>query len=390
MAVQAPTLRFGIAGVAASMSEARAIMNHPHLSITAAAARTRESLDRFASEFPCDTYQDLEAMFASPNVDAVFIGTPTQLHTEHALMALEHGKHVIVSKPMAITLDDADRMIQAAERNRVQLVVGHSQGFEIPVHKIREIVRSGELGRLRMINTWYYTDWIYRGRAAEELDTSMGGGVAYRQGAHQFDILRLIGGGLVRSVRAMAGVWDSEHPTEGAYLAFLDFEDGAAASAIFNGYDHFRTTELGFPIGEGGQRVREESYAQARIALRAKGEEAAKAEHRFGRQGQRSEAERYHSFYGLTIVSCERGDIRQSPDGLLVYGENEKREVALPKGVTDRDVMVDELYQEVAHDKPPLHSGRWAKATLEVCLAVLQSGRERREVLLQHQVPTLD
>lgn len=390
MAVQAPTLRFGIAGVAASMSEARAIAKHPNLTITASAARTRESLNRFTAEFPCDTYQDIEAMFASPNVDAVFIGTPTQLHTEHAVTALEHGKHVIVSKPMAITLDDADRMIQAAERSRVQLVVGHSQGFETPVHKIREIVASGELGPLRMINTWYYTDWIYRGRAPEELDTSKGGGVVYRQAAHQFDILRLIGGGLVRSVRAMTGVWDSEHPTEGAYLAFLDFEGGAAASAVFNGYDHFRTTELGFPIGEGGQRVREEGYAAARIALRASGEEAQKAAHRFGRQGERSEAERFHSFYGLTVVSCERGDIRQSPDGLLVYGETEKREVVLPKGVTGRDVMVDELYQAVAHDKPPLHSGRWAKATLEVCLAVLQSSRERREVQLQHQVPTPD
>ena len=63
---------------------------------------------------------------------------------------------------------------------------------------MREIVASGALGRVRMIHTWNFTDWMARPRRAAELDVGQGGGVTYRQGAHQIDILRLIGGGLVQ------------------------------------------------------------------------------------------------------------------------------------------------------------------------------------------------
>jgi phthalate 4,5-cis-dihydrodiol dehydrogenase len=328
-------------------------------------------------------FPNVEALCDSGLVDALFIGTPTDLHTEHALTAIEAGKHVVLAKPMALNLADGQRTIAAAEARGVHLIVGHSQSYEPAVKRMREIVVSGELGRLGMINSWYYTDWIYRGRKPSELQTELGGGVVYRQGAHHFDIARVLGGGLARSVRAMAGRWDQQRPTEGAYAAFLEFESGAAATLVFNGYDHFRTTELGFPIGEGGNEVRDEVYGQARAAIAARpaDELALKKERRMRQPGERRQA-----FYGLTIVSCERGDIRQSPDGLLVYGDEGPREVPLPRGVTGRDLMLDELYQAVVSDTPALHDGRWGMATLELQLAVLESARERREVLLSHQV----
>jgi phthalate 4,5-cis-dihydrodiol dehydrogenase len=77
--------------------------------------------------------------------------------------------------------------------------------------------------------------------------------------------------------------------------------------------------------------------------------------------------------------------MRQSPDGIYLFDDDGKREVPIPSGgVAD---VVDELYESVVSGRPPLRDGRWEKATLEVCLAVLESGRERREVELQHQVP---
>lgn len=385
----ARTLRFGIAGVAASVGESRAIVSHPHCTVTAAAARTQASLDRFREQFPCDVYFDVEAMCKAPNVDAIFVGTPTHFHVEHTLMAVENGKHVILSKPMATSLEDAQRVVDAVDRNGVTVVVGHTQVFEPPVAKIREIVAGGQLGRLGMINTWYYTDWMYRGRVPEEYDTSQGGGVVYRQGAHQFDIVRWIGGGRVRSVRAMTGIWDLDRPTEGCYAAFLEFEDGAVATCVFNGFDHFHTHELGFGIGEGGQKVVDHEHAEARLELLGKGEAAAKAGRRGGaRQGGGGERERFHAFYGLTLVSCEHGDIRQSPKGVLVYGDEELREVEIPRGTTGRDVMVAELYEAAVNGKPASHDARWGMATLEVQLAVIESGQTRREVQLSHQVPT--
>jgi len=97
--------------------------------------------------------------------------------------------------------------------------------------------------------------------------------------------------------------------------------------------------------------------------------------------------ERYHSFYGLTLVSCEHGDIRQSPTGLLIYDDEGGREIEIPRTMDGRDVMIHQFYDAVAGDKPPPHDGRWGLATLEVQLAILESGRSRREVQLAHQVP---
>jgi phthalate 4,5-cis-dihydrodiol dehydrogenase len=378
-------IRLGVAGIGAAGQEIQAIVRHPGLELAGLADVDRELLAATCRRVGVQGFDSVEALCDGDTVDAVYIGTPTHLHTEHALMAIERDKHVLLAKPMALNLAGAERTIAAAERKRVHLMVGHTQSYEPPVLRMRDIVSSGELGALGMINSWYFTDWIYRGRKPTEMDSNLGGGVVYRQGAHHFDILRLIGGGLVRSVRALAGCWDRERPTEGAYSAFLDFENGVAATAVFNGYDRFRTTELGFPIGEGGSEVTHNHYGAARTAL-AKGGAGGELDLKKRRRA-REVVDRHQSFYGLTIVSCQRGDIRQSPDGLLVYGEEGIREVPLPAGVGGRDIMMDELHQAAGKGRRPSHDGYWGMATLEVQLAVLQSSREGREVLLSHQVP---
>src|SRR5207302_3270945 len=91
-------------------------------------------------------------------------------------------------------------------------------------------------------------------RLPSELDSKVGGGVLYRQGPHQIDIVRGIGGGMVKSLRAIAGRWNPSFPeAEGDYTAFLEFEDGTAATMVFNGYGYFDITEMTWGIGEGGQ-----------------------------------------------------------------------------------------------------------------------------------------
>ena len=390
-------VRFGIVGLGqAGSALIGPISRHPRATLSAAADLRPEVLDAFGKDVQAELFTSIEALCASPNVDVVYIATPTQFHTEHVLMALGHRKHVVVEKPMALTLADSDRMIDAAERNGVVFVVGHSQSFEPPNRKMREIVKSGQLGRLRMMHNWYFNDWLYRPRTDEELHTALGGGVTFRQGAHQVDILRLIGGGLVRSVRAVTAIWDSDRPTEGSHVIFLDFENGAAATAIYNGYDHFHSVDLTFGIGEGGQRTEQRRYAEARQTLKnaggREGEATLKKRRGYGQSGRgRADARPPHqSFYGLTLVSCEHGDIRQSPSGLSVYDDEKQWEVPLPPGETGRDLLVNEVCEAVVNNRPPLHDGRWAKANLEICLAALESSRGRREILLSYQVPVRD
>jgi phthalate 4,5-cis-dihydrodiol dehydrogenase len=387
-----PTIRLGVIGLGTAGSAILpSVVKNPHFTLAAAADLDQETLGRLKSDFPdAQMFGSAEALTASPNVDAVFIATPTQYHTGHVVAALEAGKHVVTEKPIAISLDDADKMIAAAERADVVLMVGHSFSYETPIREIRNIVTSGELGPLKMIHNWYFTDWIYRPRNPEELDTTLGGGVTFRQGSHQFDLIRMIGGGMVRSVRAVTGRWDPARPAEGAHTVFMEFEDGAAATAVYSGYDRMFTAEITFGVGEGGQDMDLTHYGAARRALAetdAEGEAAAKRRMRYGAGRNRFGANPAPNmpFYGLTLVSCELGDIRQSPDGLIVYGPDERREVTLIKGDTGRDAILRELYAAVVAGVAPIHDGRWGKANLEVCLAVLESSRERKEIYLSHQ-----
>ena len=386
------TLGIGIVGLGrAAAATVPAIARNPNTRVVAAADTNTEVLEAFRARYAASTYTGLEDLCRDPDVDAVYIATPTHLHTQHVLAAVAAGKHVICEKPLAISLEDADMMIAAAEARGVQFIVGQSQSYEPPIRAIRGVVRSGDIGPLGMISGWYFNDWLYRPRLPAELDTRMGGGVVFRQGAHHFDIARLIGGGMLRSVRAATGVWDVERPTEGSYSVFLEFESGAVASLVYSGYDHFFTTELTGGQTEGGTRVEplQQVHAAARGALIERGDLARKGQVGFA-GGVRDEPPPYPAYFGLLLVSCQRGDIRQTPEGLLIYGDNERWSVPVDTSVSGRDLMIAELYDAVVHGKAPLHSGRWAKATLEVSLAALESARTSREVLLSHQVPTLD
>src|SRR5207244_8128243 len=140
--------------------------------------------------------------------DVVYIATPNQYHTAHALLALEQGKHVLVEKPMTLTLEDADVMIAAAARQGVQLLVNVKHSFDPYIVKIREIVQSGELGQLRMLHYWYFSDWLYRPRTAEERNPALGGGGTWRQVPHQSEIVRTMPGPAVRCRRARTATSD--------------------------------------------------------------------------------------------------------------------------------------------------------------------------------------
>jgi phthalate 4,5-cis-dihydrodiol dehydrogenase len=366
---------------------------HPQVTLTAGADLRKDALEKFALQFGAETYQHAEDLCKSANVDAVYIATPHQFHAPHAVMAALCGKHIIVEKPMALTLEDCDVMIAAAERYGIKLLVGHTHSFDPPILAIRKIIENGDLGRLRMIHTWNFTNFLYRPRRPEELDTTLGGGILFNQLPHQVDIVRFIGGGMVRSVRSMVGVWDPSRPTEGSHVTYLEFEDGVPATIVYSGYDHFDSDELHFWIGEGGQPKKPDQYGQARRSLtnaRSPEEEAElKASTGFGGRRQRQAANQgtHHPHFGITIVSCDDGDLRPASDGVIVYGNEGKRELGLPPVKASKEKVIEEFYNAVVNEQPLVHHGRWGKATLEVCLAVLRSAHERREIYPIHQVP---
>ena len=365
------------------------------VALVAAADPRAEATRRFAADFGARAYASVDALCADPEVEVVYVATPHEHHAAHVALAAGQGKHVLVEKPMAISLAQCAQMIEVTERAGTVLVVGHSHSFDRPILRTREIIDSGAVGAVRMINAQYYTDFLYRPRRPEELDTARGGGVVFSQGAHQVDIVRLLGGGRVSSVRTETGAWDPARPTEGAYAALLRFEDGAFASLTYSGYAHFDADEFCGGIGEVGLVKEAGSYGAARRNLRRAGsdvdETALKQARNYGgadypAPSAATPPARWYEHFGVVLVSCERADLRPLPNGVMIYGDEEARFEPLPQPAAPRAEVIDELFDAIVHRHPPRHDGRWSMATLEVCLAMLESARDRREVALRHQV----
>ncbi|TMA82449.1 MAG: gfo/Idh/MocA family oxidoreductase, partial [Deltaproteobacteria bacterium] len=285
--------------------------------------------------------------------------------------------------------------IEASIKNKIKLLCGHTQSFGPHIRTMRKIIRSGELGRLCALHVWAYTDWMLRPRTAEELDINQGGGVPYRQGPHQIDTLRLLGGGLVRSVRGSTGGWFKGRPIPGYYSGFLEFEDGTPATLMHNGYGYFLASEL-VPWGGQNSRYSEAERAAIRKALLdgSRNENADKDAMRIGGANESEVRDRSKvkpwlpNDLGILVATCEKGDIRQSQYGLFVHSDEGTKDVPLiGGGGPSRRGELMELFNAVVLDKPIRHTGPWGMATLEVCLALIQSAKERREILLKHQVP---
>ena len=387
-------LKLGVAGLGRAFAVmAPAFSADPRVELVAAADPRVEARRRFEADFHRTTYQDVEGLCRDRIVEAVYVATPHQLHAAHVGLACSFGKHVLVEKPMALSLEDCDAMIAAARKAGSVLVVGHSHSFDAPIRHARKIITSGAVGRVRMISAFNYTDFLYRPRRREELDTAAGGGAVFNQAAHQVDMVRLLGGGRVRSLRAASGAWDSARPTEGAYSALLAFEDDAFASLVYSGYAHFDSDEFMGWIGEMGQQKDPEAYGAARRALNGPADELAlKSARNYGGANFNPAAPSpFHQHFGVVIVSCERADLRPLTSGVMLYGDGERRLDPLPAPRLPRAEVIDEFHGAIAEGRPALHSGEWAKATLEVCLAMLRSAHEGKEIALKNQVglPTL-
>ena len=384
-------IRMGVAGLGRAFSlMLPTFLADPRIELVAACDPRLEARSRFASDFSAPVYETIEQLASDPSVEVIYVASPHQFHAEHASVAACHGKHVLVEKPMALSLSECDQMIAACREAGVHLVVGHCHSFDSPYLKARALIGSGQFGKVRMIQALNYTDFLFRPRRPEELMTDEGGGVVFSQAAHQVDVVRLLAGSRVMRVRATSGAWDPTRPTEGAYSAMLWFEDGAFASLSYSGYAHFDSDEWCGWTGEMGNPKDPDDYGAARrrlLTLASPCEEARlKAAGTYGGTAYKpalaGAPAAVHQHFGPVIVACDRADIRPLPTGVMVYGDEVRKYHALAAPAVPRFEVIDELVAAVASGVPPLHDGPWARTTLEVCLALLASGRGQCDVEL--------
>jgi predicted dehydrogenase len=226
-----PRLRVALVGTGWIMDfHARAVLEHPGAELVAAANWREPSLRRLADRYGiARTTTDWRALAADPGVDAAVLGTPNALHAPQAVAFLEAGKHVLVEKPMATSLAEADAMVAAARRSGAFLMVAHCWRFHPDVRALRRRVEAGELGRI--VKTRSYGGHAGWGPSGWFTDPALaGGGALVDMGVHAIDTTRyLLGDPQPVRVCAAVGTRYGASPVDDDAVLLLGWDNGVTS-----------------------------------------------------------------------------------------------------------------------------------------------------------------
>lgn len=309
----------------------------------------------------------VEDLVAAPGIDVLYVATPTAHHAEAITAGAGAGVDVVCEKPVARTVAEALFAVETAADAGVRLLVGASHSYDAPVRALREVVECGRLGALTSVESSCHTDWHCRPRTSADLDATMGNGLVLRQGAHQFDVLRLVCGGAARSVSGLT--FGGSGGAERGFAAHLRFADGIVASAYYHGGGGFDSRLTTWGVGELGTVELEPSPPLADF---------------FALPGSAA-APPVTPTFGRTTATFESGSAVVTATGLLVFDERGVDVVDVTDRPSGWDAVLVEL-ADVLDGAAPVHDGAWAVATLEVCLAVHRSAETGAPMELRHQI----
>jgi len=187
-----------------------------------------DKANKIGEQFGIPAYIDMDEMMKSESIDVVVVLTPSGLHAEHVVSLSKYGKHIIVEKPMALSIEDTEAMIYACDANNIKLFVIKQNRFNVPVVKLRKALVSGRFGKLTLGTVrvrWarhqaYYDQDLWRGT------WSMDGGVLTNQASHHVDMLEWMMGD-VESVFAKMTTALADVETEDTAIVTLKFKSGA-------------------------------------------------------------------------------------------------------------------------------------------------------------------
>ncbi|GIX05941.1 MAG: oxidoreductase [Candidatus Poribacteria bacterium] len=337
-------IRFGIVGCGVvAPTHAVALDGIVEAKLIAVADASRNRAETFAKEFRVPrVYNDYRELLQDPEIDAVTICTPHHLHAPIAIAAAQHGKHVLVEKPMATSLEDADRMIAACERAGVRLGVVFQHRFDPAVRYVKRLVEEGDLGRIALASVYvkwfrtqdYYDPDSWRGKWA-----TAGGGALINQAIHAIDVLLWIMG----DVERLSGYYD-------ALVHAIEVEDTAVASLRFvsGALGVVEASTTTYP--QTPERI---EIAGSRGTVAIAGEEIVRHE-LAGR--------------GADIPDIHAGDPRFR--GKSYYGASHPR-------------LVEDFVHALLEGRPPLVDGHQGRRVLEVIFGIYESCRTGREVVLR-------
>lgn len=347
----ADTLKFGIVGCGVVGPEhARAIQSLPDAELLAVCDPAVGRAETMAQQFGARAYTDLAEMLGREDLDVVDVCTPSGMHGEQAMQIMRSGRHVVVEKPMEISLDRIEEMLRVQEQSGVKLTVVSQHRWDPASRYLHDLVERSALGKLVMgsahVPWWRSQDYFDSGdwRGGWQLD---GGGILMNQSIHYIDILHWFLGP-VRSVYAYADTLAHRIETEDVAVAVLRFASGALGTIA--------ATSGAYP----GMGARVEVLGDRGSAVIEDGE--------------------------LAYLHLAERDTQ----GVGSYGQgsdagNQAQSVELPPveaGVTAHAMQIADMIKAIRDDGTPLVDGYAARHSVQIILAVYESARTHSEVLL--------
>lgn len=320
----------GLGGIARQHCDAIGTLDNVNL--VAVADLEEENRQKYVGQYDIPkAYPHHEALLEDTSIDAVAVVNGHQLHHRLVVDALNAGKHVLVEKPVALSLEQCDAMIAAAEANGVKLMVGFTQHYYGTSLKAKEILDSNELGPVMTAVCYMAKNWNYSGRRPQYRSRYHGGGMWLTNGVHVVDRLTWVIGAQARSVSAVVGNYAHYQASDDSTTAFVRYKNGRAGVAVASGF------------ADGGPS---------------------------------------HECH----VICANGSLRFSQHG--------EKFVKVGKGNEWKDVPFDDPPAEFHHewkafarsieeDIEPPTPGAWGRHIMEILFAAEQSSIEGREVVLE-------
>lgn len=219
-----PELNWGILGTARIAEKAviPALQSMKHTPVIAVASRDLTRAQEFAAPFEIPrAYGNYEDLLSDKNVHAVYIPLPNSEHTPWAIKAMQAGKHVLVEKPFALNANEAQLMISTALENSVVLMEGFMYRYSERFEKIRELIRSGTIGKVRLVQSEF--SFTLSNPDDIRLAPDLGGGALYDLGCYCVNFERLLVGREPTSVQAICQM--SKSGVDLQTVATLDFGD---------------------------------------------------------------------------------------------------------------------------------------------------------------------
>ena len=208
---------------------AAALQEIPGARLIGVWSHTPEKARRFADQYHIRGYESYGDLVKDPEVQGVIICLPSGYHGDYGVKAAASGKHVVVEKPIEVTIVQARRLIEACHKNRVKLSVIFQHRFTPAARKMREAIDQGLLGRLILGDAyvkWYRSPEYYKGNAWRGTKSIDGGGALMMQAIHTIDLLQWLMGG-IKSVTGFIKTSVHQIESEDLGVAAVEYINGA-------------------------------------------------------------------------------------------------------------------------------------------------------------------